>query len=254
VHNRDVSPRVHAPSVTRVGERVVLPIDEGGHLVRVLRARVGDAVRVFNGRGLEFEARVESASSDRVELLTTGAVTPVAESATALTLAVALLKGDKMDDVVRDAVMLGVARVQPLVTAHAETTAAAIERGRRVERWTRIAVSSAKQCGRAVVPEVAAPRALEDVLAGLEPGSPDHAALIFVEPAHDTAVVPVSDLERRCPTRATVIVGPEGGWSSAELERAAGRCQFVSLGARTLRADAMPLAAVAALWTVWKAW
>ena len=60
MHNRGVGPRVYAPSVTQVDARVVLPADEAGHLVRVLRARVGDTVRVFNGQGLEFEARVKS--------------------------------------------------------------------------------------------------------------------------------------------------------------------------------------------------
>ena len=77
--------------------------------------------------------------------------------ASPLTLAQAVLKGDKMDDVVRDAVMMGVAAIQPIVTARSEVTRAALERGHRRERWQRVAVSSAKQCGRAVVPAVLEP-------------------------------------------------------------------------------------------------
>ena len=147
--------------LTQVGERVTLPADEATHLVRVLRTRVGDVVRVFNGRGVECAARVEQVARDGVVVWTTEALPVVPDPATALTLAVAVLKGDKMDDVVRDAVMLGVARIQPLLTAHTETTAAAIERGRRVDRWMRIGVASAKQCGRATVPEIGSPCSLD---------------------------------------------------------------------------------------------
>ena len=71
-----------------------------------------------------------------------------------LTLVASVLKGDKMDDVVRDAVMLGVAAIQPVVSERSETSMAAMARSGRVARWQRIAVSSAKQCGRAVVPPI----------------------------------------------------------------------------------------------------
>ena len=65
-----------------------------------------------------------------------------------------MLKGEKMDDIVRDAVMLGVSAVQPLVTTRAETTVAALARGARPDRWRRVALASVKQSGRAVLPEI----------------------------------------------------------------------------------------------------
>jgi len=81
-----------------------------------------------------------------------------------LTLAQAVIKGDKMDDIVRDAVMLGVAAVQPLVTARAESTVAALTNGNRLDRWRRVALASTKQSKRAVLPDVRRPLTLESFL------------------------------------------------------------------------------------------
>ena len=99
---------------------------------------------------------------------------PVPEPCVAVTLGQAVLKGDKMDDVVRDAVMLGVADVLPVVSARSETTLAALRKARRVERWQRIAISSAKQCGRAVVPTVHEPARLTTIVEGGRPGMRPH--------------------------------------------------------------------------------
>ena len=98
----------------------------------------------------------------RVQILSR--VDAAAESTVALTLAQAVLKGDKMDDVIRDAVMLGVAAIQPIVTRRAETTVAALMRGARVERWRRVALASVKQSRRAVLPEIRTPLTLEHFL------------------------------------------------------------------------------------------
>ena len=91
-------------------ETVTLPREEAEHLTRVLRLGVGDTVAVFDGRGHEFLARVAGAAGREVRVQLLPRVEPAAESAVALTLAQAVLKGDKMDDVIRDAVMLGVSR------------------------------------------------------------------------------------------------------------------------------------------------
>ena len=79
---------------------------------------------------------------------------PARELGMRLSLVISVLKGDKMDDVVRDAVMLGVTSIRPVVSERSEIGLAAMARSTRVARWQRIAVSSAKQCGRAVVPAI----------------------------------------------------------------------------------------------------
>ena len=102
--------RFFAPALDPGDETVALPREEAEHLTRVLRLGVGDTVAVFDGRGHEFLARVASAAAPRrARAARCRASSRRAEPAVAITLAQAVLKGDKMDDVVRDAVMLGVA-------------------------------------------------------------------------------------------------------------------------------------------------
>src|SRR5439155_17965978 len=98
--------RFFEPALDAGDENVVLPRDEAEHLVRVLRLGAGDTVSVFDGRGREYLARVTTAVRRDVRLQVLSRVEPAREAAVPLTLAVGILKGDKMDDVVRDAVML----------------------------------------------------------------------------------------------------------------------------------------------------
>ena len=157
-------PRLYVPLLGASDRTIDLPDDEAGHLRRVLRVKAGAAIRLFDGRGREVAARVAAVLPDRVVAEIGDAVDAAPEWGVRVTLAQAVLKGDKIDEVIRDAVMMGVSAVQLLVTARTEVPAPAWSRGRRLERWQRIAVSSAKQCGRAVVPAVLAPAPLGDVL------------------------------------------------------------------------------------------
>ena len=132
-----------------------LPDDEAQHLARVLRLKAGDVVAVFDGKGREALARVESIGSRAGHSARARArARPSPEPAVAVTLAQALLKSDKMDRVIRDAVMLGVSAIQPFVSARTDVPRAAVRSGVRQERWERTVIASVKQCGRAVVPPV----------------------------------------------------------------------------------------------------
>ena len=213
----------------------------------MLRLSTGDRVRVFNGRGAEFEAVVDIADRDGVRLHIGAPCSPAPEPRVAITLAQAVLKGDKMDDVVRDAVMIGVAAIQPIVTARTEMSSAALTRGHRRERWERIAISSAKQCGRAVVPAILEPRPFTTP-AEIHLPAP---VFVLVEPGVSSGVA-LADLDAGIPRQATLVVGPEGGWSQDEVQAASAIGSLVTLGGRTLRADAMALVALSALFTRWR--
>ena len=232
---------------------VALPDEEAQHLARVLRLKAGAAIRVFDGRGHEFDALVEKAGKSEV-LVAVGAPRPAAaaEPRVAITLAQAVLKGDKMDDVVRDAVMMGVAAIQPIVTARTEVSLGTLQRGRRRDKWQRIAVSSAKQCGRATVPEVREPVAFDAVPAALAGLTLPDPGLMFVEPAASTDSVSLSDLDGPAPREASIVIGPEGGWTDEEVRRGAAACRLITLRGPTLRADAVALVALAALFAAWK--
>src|SRR6187401_2132489 len=109
-----MTPRFHAPDARARGDVVALPDDEASHLARVLRLTAGDAVRAFDGRGLEFDAVVTLAERGGASVRLGEPRTPAPELRVAMTLVQAVLKGEKMDEVVRDAVMLGVSAIQPL--------------------------------------------------------------------------------------------------------------------------------------------
>jgi len=239
--------RFFAPALDPGDDTVALPREEAEHLSRVLRLGVGDTVSVFDGRGHEFSARVVSAERRDVRVQLVSRIEPAAEPSVALTLAQAVIKGDKMDDIVRDAVMLGVAAVQPLVTARTESTVAALTKGSRLDRWRRVALASVKQSRRAVLPDIRRPLTLDAFL-----GDPPAALLLMLvapgAPGVDGAE-PLSVLQGQpVPQDATVFVGPEGGWTAEEVAAARSRgVRLVTLGHRTLRADATPVAAISVL-------
>ena len=214
--------------------------------MRALRLEKGREVLVFNGRGYQCRGRVELADKRGVVLRAGAPQASAPELPIPLTLAQAALKGDKTDDIVRDAVMLGVTAVQPLITRFIDVPAGPLAVGRRVERWQRVAVSSVKQCGRSVVPGIREPASLESALAEARGVS-----LLLVEPAIALASGrPLADVPR--PEAATVFVGPEGGWAPEEVTRAlAAGAVPVSLGARTLRADAVAIVALSVLLYAW---
>jgi len=247
-----VNARFYVPDAKAAGELAILPEDEGQHLTRVLRLKIGDAVRVFNGHGAEFDAVVERAAKGSVGVRVGAPRSAAPEPRVAVTLAQAVLKGDKMDDVVRDAVMMGVTTIQPIVTTRTEVSLSTLERGRRRDRWERIAISSAKQCGRAVVPAILNPKPLEPAGQALPALGLPAPVLMLVEPGATSDGTALGDLDLTMPETASLIVGPEGGWTPEELAAAAASCQLITLGGRTLRADAMAVVALAALFTKWR--
>ena len=238
-------PRFLAESIDADAGTARLTEDEARHLSQVLRLGTGDEVAVFDGSGREFRARVERAGKDGADLRLLEEFPAAPEPAVRLTLAQAAIKGDKMDDVVRDATMMGVAAIEPLVTEH---TAAHMKAGRAPERWRRIAVASAKQCRRAVVPAIGPGSAFLDWL----PQDSAGLRLLLLEPSAAVEGHPVSTLGSARPASASLMVGPEGGWSVKEIEAAVrAGCVPITLGRRTLRADAVPIVAIGLLQFIW---
>lgn len=242
--------RFFAPTLDPGDETVSLPREEAEHLRRVLRLGVGDTVSVFDGRGHEFLARITEAGPREARVQLLSRVEPSPEATVPITLAQAVLKGEKMDDVVRDAVMLGVTAIQPLITKRTELTVAALLRGARLDRWRRIALASAKQCKRAVVPEIRTPLSLEHHLDEPRPSL----SMMLVEPDAHAEVEDLNVLKNDPPpTDAIVWIGPEGGWDDREWMAARDRgIRLMSLGPRTLRADAVPIAVISVLSFLWE--
>lgn len=222
------------------GAAVQLSAEEAHHVTRVLRLEGGDPLVVFDGRGGEWDAQVMSADRDTVFVQILQDRTPIPEPALHVSLAIGLLKGNTLDDVVRDATALGVAEIIPMMTSHCVVPKKA--RGEEaIARWDRIAVAAAKQCGRATLPLIHDTTPFLDVVR-----RPVDLRVMCLEPQYpgsEKLVVPA------VAATATVLIGPEGGWSPSEVvtARLAGYVGL-QLGARVLRAELAPIVALSQLW------
>jgi len=226
------------PSAFNFSKRsVMLTAEEARHLREVLRLKAGDGVQVFDGAGREFRAVVSQARREFAELEIGDEIAPPKpESPLQLTLAVALLKGEKFDLVVQKGTELGVNRFIPLITRYADIKLRDdADAAKRVTRWQRIALEAAKQCGRSVMPEVTAPAQFAHVIN-------QNPCLMFSERAGQPLN---TDLK---PESVVAIVGSEGGWSDEELEQArTAQIPIVTLGGRVLRAETAAIAAAVLL-------
>jgi 16S rRNA (uracil1498-N3)-methyltransferase len=251
--------RFYAPGFVLQRE-IALPEDEAHHLAKVMRLKAGDLVAVFDGLGHEAVACVQAIAGRRVTVKALEKRVTAQEPGIAITLAQALLKSDKMDHVIRDAVMLGAAAIQPVTSARIEVPHAAVRAGARgrQDRWDRTVIASVKQCGRAVVPVVHPTLSFAEVLEAAQ----GTLCLMFVEPggldpagasAKAGSYASLQSLETRVPAKAMILIGPEGGWDPQEISAAAAAgVTLVTLGQRVLRADAAGALAMAVLQYVWK--
>jgi 16S rRNA (uracil1498-N3)-methyltransferase len=221
--------------------RVTFDAPQSRHLARALRLRPGDTIVASDGSGRDYTVRLEAVGA-RVTGTVIGEASGAAESPLAITLVQALPKADKMESIVRAATELGVAAVQPALTARTVVRLSASAALERAARWQRVAREAAKQCGRRVVPSVAAPATLD---ACLETARDSDLALCLWEADAPSLASALPDRPLR---RAAVLIGPEGGLEAAEVDRArqAG-WQVVNLGHRVLRTETAGPAVIAVL-------
>lgn len=224
--------RSHRAFVARLEPVARLTGSEAAHL-RVLRANVGDTVTLFDGAGLEADAKILRLEDFTITLQVGEPRVVNLEPPQEITLAIALLKGDKLAEVVRAATELGVLKFQLLMTEHADVKEIGAQ---KLERLQRVALEASKQCRRAITPLVFSPiklKTLEPVTSGLvaHPGS---------------RLKPREALNWDSPI--TVATGPEGGFSGTEIEWLETRgFRTVGLGPRILRAETAPIAILGAL-------
>ena len=231
-------PRFYCREALAPGAHIDLPEPVARHAVRVLRLPPGAAVVLFDGRGGEYEARIERIEKDRV-VAALGAWSDVErESPLAVTLIQAVQAGEKMDFTIQKAVELGVSAIVPVDSRRSVTRLSGERAGRRVAHWQGVAAAACEQCGRNRLPLIEEPMPLERWLA-MRTGAP---GLVL----HTAESNPLARGD--APAQLRLLVGPEGGLEDNEFAqaRAAGFTPW-SLGPRVLRADTAPLAALAVL-------
>ncbi|MFU8818732.1 MAG: 16S rRNA (uracil(1498)-N(3))-methyltransferase [Desulfurivibrio sp.] len=222
------------------GDQALLEGADAHHLLHVLRLKSGEQVELFSGDGLVHLARIEGGDRDRVQLrLLSSSDTPPGNLA--IHLGQAMLKGKKMDLVVQKCTELGVAAIHPYLSAH--TKSPPPERG-KIERWQRIIQESCKQCNQPWPPDCRPARTFDEILA--QAGAYDLCLICWEQSEAPPLRRVVEEITR--PASLLVMIGPEGGFSPEEIQRAK-NCGFlpVGLGRRTLRAETAAIAAIALL-------
>lgn len=221
--------RFFAPKENFNSEQVLLNADETKHLRDVLRLRVGEKVQVFDGKGKEFSCLIERISKKETTLKIIEEISAQkAKSDLDLTMAVALLKGEKFDLVVQKAVELGVNSFVPLVTKRCDVKIKnAQDFNKKLERLNRIALEACKQSGRADLMKIID---LTDFHGFIE--SAEGAKVLFSERGGES----FADIKPA--KKITAVIGSEGGWEDFELEAARDKnFQIITFGGRIMRAE-----------------
>ena len=235
-------PRIYVSTPITVGAEVPLDNRAAGHVLRVLRMSAGAELVLFDGQGGEYPARLTQVTRQGAAAEVREHLPVERESSLRVTLGQGISRGERMDYVIQKAVELGVAEIQPLFTERCVVQLKGARLERRLEHWRGIAIGACEQCGRNTIPVIQPARSLSDWLAKDDP-SPG----LLLDPE---AVSGIAALARMQSVR--LLVGPEGGLSASE-RRAGSAAGFrgVRLGARILRTETAPVAALAAVQTLW---
>lgn len=234
-------PLFYAPPEKREGDCISLSKEESHHAAKVLRLKRGTLVIVVDGLGSAFRGELLSASPTKAQVKIIGEIRNFGEPMVRLTLAAGLSSGHKFSTTVEKATEIGVKRVVPLIC---EKSRVKIEdsskSASKVKRLERVALAAIKQCRRAYRPEIRIPCKLEKFVSEVDRLDLN---LIFTPDGKRES------WDKICggsiTPRATVMVGPEAGFSSEEIELAiAAGFKPISLGDRILRTEtAGPLVA-----------
>lgn len=233
--------RLFTPQTLSLNTTVLLEGSPANHLAKVLRARVGDTVTLFNGGGNDFTGQITGIDRRNVSVSLDTQETLRGQSPLHTHLGLCLSKGDRFDWAIQKATELGVDRITPLFSERVDVKLPADRQEKKREHWQGIVRSACEQCYRGIIPEVLPPQTLDQWVAEVA------ADIKLVLHHHSPAALPDAQ-----PQSAALLIGPEGGLSEDEVvsaERAG--FQRWCLGPRVLRTETAPVVALTALGLQW---
>jgi len=235
-------PHTFVPPGNLSGKHFFLNPEESRHLAIVLRKKPGEQIRLFDGENRSFLARLESVSSQRVE----GTILEDLKASRPpyrLRLFQGMPKGDKLEWILEKGTELGVAEFVPVLTERSVVRVPSERIPKKMERWRKIILAAAGQCGRSDLPEIRPPLSFSEALALCGPGE---LTVLPWEGEEATALKAVLSGKRG--GTINLFIGPEGGFSIKEVEEARGRgAVTATLGPLILRTETAGIAAAAAV-------
>ena len=230
-------------------EKVILRGTDVAHIRTVLRLKGGDRIQVLDGRGNCYTVILATMGRDRIEsIIALKEDASNCESPLSICLGQGMVKGTGFDCIVRKSVELGVDKVVPVSSTRCISKLSKKDAVKKIDRWRRIAREASKQCGRSRVPDIGAgSTSVKDFCFASRESD---LKLIFWEEERSIRIKDLLHIHQL--KSAAILIGPEGGFSSSEVEtsRKYG-FQSVSLGPRLLRTDTAPLAAISILQNHW---
>lgn len=218
-----------------------LPEAQAHYIGRVLRHAAGDAVQLFDGSGQEYRGELIEVGKKSVRVALTEQFNGLSESPLRVHLGQGLSRGERMDWAIQKATELGAAEITPIVSERCEVRLKDERADKRMSHWRQVAISACEQCGRSVLPQINPPQLLADWLTQVE------AELKLV--LHPVAEPLQSHAK---PGTLAFLIGPEGGLSEAEVQRATDSgFHPARLGPRVLRTETAPVVALAVAQQLW---
>lgn len=231
-------------SVT-LGEKMILKGSDARHIKKVLRLQSGDGIGLFDGSGTAYTARIENFLPDGVAVEVLSSAPAVTESPVQIIIAQAFLKDKKMDGLARQLTELGAAKWIPFFAERSVPAPGPRRLAGRLERWQKISREALKQCKRGRLMLIEPVGTLQEVL--LQARSCD-IKILFWERQLQPLSLPAVVQQAASPEGVFAILGPEGGFSPAEVEAAvADGFLTAGLGPRILRAETAAITAAALL-------
>lgn len=221
--------------------KIFITGSDAAHIKKVLRMKSGDRIGLFDGRGFEYEARIENLLAGSVEVSITKRFLSASESPVQIIVAQALLKDKKMDILARQLTEIGITKLIPFTSIRSVPRPDKKRLSERRKRWEKIAIEALKQCRRGHVTEIGETITFNDVI---KIDDECDLKIVFWENESKPISNAVQQVHDRHYKKILAVLGPEGGFTEKEIEDARA-CGFVtaSLGPRILRAETAAVAA-----------
>ncbi|MBT3504787.1 MAG: 16S rRNA (uracil(1498)-N(3))-methyltransferase [Piscirickettsiaceae bacterium] len=235
-------PRFYCPELGLDDDVITLPAQVHRHAVQVLRLKPGAEIKVFDGKGLEYNAVLQTATKRDSTAKLEKQTRVQNESPLSITLIQGISRGDRMDYTLQKAVELGVNRIVPVVTARCNVQLSGARADKKREHWLGVMISACEQSGRSMMPELAEIGHYETMLASYNQGT-----RLILEPTGEHGL---NALTKQ--TEVILLIGSEGGFSETELQQATSSgFQSIQFGPRILRTETAAVSAIAVLQTLW---